>query len=37
MGQPAPDFALPAPDAEYHSLYDFRGRKLLLVFLRHFA
>ena len=36
-GQSAPDFTLPTPEGEFLSLHELRGRKLLLVFLRHFA
>ena len=37
IGRIAPDFALPDSEGEYFSLHDFRRRKLILVFLRHFA
>ncbi len=37
LGQPAPDFTLPDPEGEFISLGDLRGRKVILVFLRHFA
>ena len=36
-GRPAPDFTLAMPEGEYLSLQELRGRKVLLVFLRHFA
>ncbi len=36
-GRPAPDFTLPMPEGEFLSLQELRGRKVLLVFLRHFA
>ncbi|MBC8279705.1 MAG: hypothetical protein H8E48_02860 [Chloroflexi bacterium] len=36
-GLPAPDFTLPMPEGEFLSLQELRGRKVLLVFLRHFA
>lgn len=36
-GHPAPDFTLPMPEGEFLSLQELRGRKVLLVFLRHFA
>lgn len=35
-GHPAPDFTLALPENEYLSLQELRGRKVLLVFLRHF-
>jgi len=37
VGQPAPDFTLADSDGRRFSLSDFRGKKVLLVFLRHFA
>lgn len=37
LGRAAPDFTLPMPEGEYLSLQELRGRKILLVFLRHFA
>jgi len=37
VGRAAPDFTLPMPEGEFLSLQEFRGRKILLVFLRHFA
>jgi len=37
LGRAAPDFTLPMPEGEYLSLQELRGRKVLLVFLRHFA
>ena len=37
LGRPAPDFTLPDPEGEFISLGDLRGRKVTLVFLRHFA
>ncbi|MCH8988953.1 MAG: hypothetical protein IIA92_09115 [Chloroflexi bacterium] len=36
-GRAAPDFTLPRPEGEFLSLQELRGRKILLVFLRHFA
>ena len=36
-GRAAPGFTLPKPEGEYLSLQDLRGKKILLVFLRHFA
>jgi len=36
-GRAAPDFTLPMPEGEFLSLQELRGRKILLVFLRHFA
>jgi len=36
-GRAAPDFTLPLPEGEFLSLQELRGRKVLLVFLRHFA
>ncbi|MCH8800095.1 MAG: redoxin domain-containing protein [Chloroflexi bacterium] len=36
-GRAAPDFTLPMPEGEYLSLQELRGKKILLVFLRHFA
>ncbi len=36
-GRAAPDFTLPKPEGEYLSLQELRGKKILLVFLRHFA
>ncbi|NQW22920.1 MAG: redoxin domain-containing protein [SAR202 cluster bacterium] len=36
-GRTAPDFTLPKPEGEFLSLQELRGRKVLLVFLRHFA
>ena len=37
LGRPAPDFTLATPEGEFLSLQELRGRKILLVFLRHFA
>jgi peroxiredoxin len=37
LGQQAPDFTLPDSKGHRLSLSDFRGKKVLLVFLRHFA
>jgi len=37
VGRAAPDFTLPMPEGEFLSLQELRGRKILLVFLRHFA
>ena len=37
VGRSAPDFTLPMPEGEFLSLQELRGRKILLVFLRHFA
>ena len=37
VGHAAPDFTLPKPEGEFLSLQELRGRKILLVFLRHFA
>jgi len=37
MGQPAPDFTLPDPEGRYISLREHLGRKVILVFLRHYA
>ncbi len=37
LDREAPDFTLLSPDGDYYSLSDFRGTKVLLVFLRHFA
>jgi peroxiredoxin len=34
-GQPAPDFQLRDLEGNPHSLPDYRGRPLLLIFLRH--
>lgn len=34
-GQPAPDFKLRDLEGNPHSLSDYRGRPLLLIFLRH--
>ena len=36
-GRAAPGFTLPKPEGEYLSLQDLRGKKILLVFLRHFG
>ncbi len=33
-GQPAPDFSLPSADGETVSLAEYRGRWVVLVFLR---
>ena len=35
LGAPAPEFQLPALDGSLVSLSDYRGRPVLLVFLRH--
>ncbi|HJN86342.1 MAG TPA: redoxin domain-containing protein [Dehalococcoidia bacterium] len=37
LGDVAPDFTLPTADGRFLSLQDFRGGKVLLVFLRHYA
>ena len=37
LGRSAPGFTLPSSLDGYVSLEDFRGRKVVLVFLRHFA
>ena len=37
VGRAVPDFTLPMPEGEFLSLQELRGRKILLVFLRHFA
>ena len=37
LHQTAPDFTLADSDGQYMSLSDFRGRTVLLAFLRHFA
>ena len=37
VGRAAHDFTLPMPEGEFLSLQELRGRKILLVFLRHFA
>ncbi|MCH8107072.1 MAG: redoxin domain-containing protein [Chloroflexi bacterium] len=37
LHQTAPDFTLADSDGQFLSLSDFRGRTVLLVFLRHFA
>ena len=37
LGQPAPDFTLPDPEGRYISLREYLGRKVILVFLRHYA
>ncbi|MDA0263006.1 MAG: hypothetical protein O3A93_01835 [Chloroflexi bacterium] len=37
LGLAAPDFTLAMPEGKYLSLQELRGRKALLVFLRHFA
>ena len=37
LGQPAPDFTLADSQGRRVSLSDFRGKRVLLVFLRHFA
>ena len=34
-GEPAPDFTLDAVGGERASLRDFRGRPVVLIFLRH--
>jgi peroxiredoxin len=36
-GDPAPDFAVQLSDGRTARLADYRGRPLLLVFLRHLA
>ncbi len=36
-GHAAPDFTLATPEGEFLSLQELRGRKILLIFLRHFA
>jgi peroxiredoxin Q/BCP len=36
LGDPAPDFTLPAVDGRQVSLKDFRGKHIVLVFLRGF-
>jgi peroxiredoxin len=35
IGDPAPDFALPAAQGEPVALHDLRGRWVVLVFLRY--
>ncbi len=37
LGRSAPGFTLPSSLDGYVSLEDFSGRKVILVFLRHFA
>jgi peroxiredoxin len=37
VGRAAPDFTLPMPEGEFLSIQELRGRKIILVFLRHFA
>ncbi len=37
IGDRAPELAFVAPDGSAASLYAFRGRPLLLIFLRHLA
>jgi len=37
LGEAAPDFAVELSDGTTRRLADFRGRPLLLVFLRHLA
>jgi peroxiredoxin len=37
VGQPAPDFTVALSDGRTVGLADFRGRPLLLIFLRHLA
>jgi peroxiredoxin len=37
LNQAAPEFSLPDTEGELVSLYDLRGTKVVLVFLRHFA
>ncbi len=37
VGRAAPGFTLPMPEDEFISLQELRGRKILLIFLRHFA
>ncbi|MCH7606793.1 MAG: redoxin domain-containing protein [Chloroflexi bacterium] len=37
LGQAAPDFTLPDAEGRFISLREYRGRKVILVFLRHFA
>ena len=36
-GVPAPDFRLPDPEGTVRSPRDYRGRPLLLLFLRHYG
>ncbi len=36
-GRAAPDFILAKPEGEFVSLQELRGKKILLIFLRHFA
>lgn len=36
-GELAPDFRLPDPDGVVRSPRDYRGRPLLLLFLRHYG
>lgn len=37
LGKPAPDFTLPDSEGRYTSLREYLGRKVILVFLRHYA
>ena len=37
LDHPAPEFSLPDIEGDLVSLYDLRGTKVIVVFLRHFA
>jgi peroxiredoxin len=37
LGETAPDFTLPTADGRFLTLQDFRGGKVVLVLLRHYA
>jgi peroxiredoxin len=37
LGETAPDFTLPTADGQFLTLQDYRGSKVVLVLLPHFA